>query len=425
MGSLSSGSNNYGRRARIASKEIARAGSELKNEALYAIADNLLNNKEVIKEQNVRDIQEGESFRLSASERDRIVLTDSRIDSMVQGVRQIATLPDPVGELFDMDTRPNGMVIGKRRVPLGVICSIFENRPNVTIDISALSLKAGNACILRGGKEAINSNRILTRLIQEAISRTGLSKDVVQFVDSTDRSLVDELLAMSDYIDLMVPRGGSEFINFVKNNARMPVLLGGIGVCHTYVDRIVDECKALNIVMNAKVKRPSVCNALDTLLVHSKSASTFLPAIAKRLGEAGVEMRCDNRSLAVLGPCNDRIHVKEAQPEDFGKEFLDLIIAIKVVDSLEEAIGHIDEFGSGHSEAIVTEDYSTAMKFLDQVDAAAVFVNVSTYFHDGGQFGLGAEVGISTQKLHARGPLGLKEITSYKWIVFGDGQVRD
>ena len=425
MGSLSAASNDYGRRARAVSKEIARATTEQKNQALYGIADNLLNNKEVIKEENAKDIQTGLALRLSASERDRIVLTDSRIDSMAQGVRQIASLSDPIGELFDMDTRPNGMVIGKRRVPLGVICSIFENRPNVTIDISALSLKAGNACILRGGKEAINSNRILTSLIQQGISRAGLPKDVVQFVDSTDRSMVDELLAMSNDIDLMVPRGGTEFINFVKNNARMPVLLGGIGVCHTYVDKIVDESKAANIIMNAKVKRPSVCNAIDTLLVHTRSASTFLPVVAKRLGEAGVEMRCDNRSLAVLGPQNDEIRISEAQPGDFGKEFLDLIIAIKVVDSLEEAIKHIDDYGSGHSEAIVTEDYTAAMTFLDQVDAAAVFVNVSTYFHDGGQFGLGAEVGISTQKIHARGPLGLKEITSYKWIVFGDGQVRD
>ena len=425
MGSLSAKSNDYGRRARSVSKEIARATTEQKNEALYGIVDSLLNNKEAIKEQNAKDIQTGLSLQLSASERDRIVLTDTRIDSMARGVQQIASLSDPIGELFDMDTRPNGMIIGKRRVPLGVICSIFENRPNVTIDISALCLKAGIACILRGGKEAINSNRILTSLIQEGVSRAGLSKDIVQFVDSTDRLMVDELLAMSDYIDLMVPRGGSEFINFVKNSARMPVLLGGIGVCHTYVDKIVDEDKAANIIINAKVKRPSVCNAIDTLLVHTKSASTFLPVIAKRLGEAGVEMRCDNRSLAVIGPQNDESRISEAQPEDFGKEFLDLIIAIKVVDSLEEAIGHIDDFGSGHSEAIVTEDYSAAMKFLDQVDAAAVFVNVSTYFHDGGQFGLGAEVGISTQKLHARGPLGLKEITSYKWIIFGDGQVRD
>ena len=304
-----------------------------------------------------------------------------------------------------------------------MVGAIYENRPNVTVDISALCLKSGNGCILRGGKEAINSNRVLAGLIREAIDEAGLPRDAVQFVDDPDRKLVESMLRMDQYIDLMIPRGGAEFIRYVAEKATMPVVAGGVGVCHTYLDWAADLEKAVAIAYNAKVQRPTVCNALDTLLVHSKVAVRHLPAVARQWAQAGVEMRCDRRALSILGPLEE-LNIKPAVPEDWGTEFLSLVAGVKVVDSLDQALEHIESYGSGHSEAIVTEDYGAAMRFLDEVDAAAVFVNASTYFTDGAQFGLGAEVGISTQKFHARGPMGLKELTSYKWIVLGSGQIR-
>jgi glutamate-5-semialdehyde dehydrogenase len=304
-----------------------------------------------------------------------------------------------------------------------VIGSIYESRPNVTIDISVLCLKSGNAVVLRGGKETIRSNKALVKVVQEAAYRAGIPEGAIQFVDNTDHALVEHLLKMNRYIDLIVPRGGSGLIKFVAETANMPVVTGGIGVCHTYVDKSADILKAVAIVYNAKVQRPTVCNALDAIIVHKDIADQYLPLMAAELNKAAVELHCDERSLDIL-KSNTALKLKAATAEDWGKEFLALIAAVKVVNSLDEALAHIEKYGSGHSEAIVTEDYTSGMRFLNEVDAACVYLNASTRFTDGGQFGLGAEVGISTQKFHARGPLGLKEMTTYKWIIFGSGQVR-
>ncbi len=412
-----------GKAARRASRALAQAPTPLKNRALENIAAALLENRQDILDANREDLAVSREMGLSDSLLDRILLTSQRLEAMAGDVRAIAALPDPVGHVFDMETRPNGLQVGKKRVPLGVVGSIYENRPNVTVDISALCLKSGNACVLRGGKEAVNSNRALARLIRQSIDQAGLPIDAVAFVDDPDRRLVQAMLRMSEHIDLMIPRGGADFIRFVSENAAMPVVSGGVGVCHTYLDRAAAPDKAVAIAFNAKTRRPTVCNALDTLLVHSEAAAALLPAVGRRWAEAGVQMRCDRRALSVLAAL-ETPNVVAAGPEDWGTEFLSLVAAVKVVDSLDEALEHIEEHGSGHSEAIVTEDYTAAMRFLNEVDAAAVYVNASTYFTDGAQFGLGAEVGISTQKFHARGPMGLKELTSYKWIVLGDGQVR-
>jgi glutamate-5-semialdehyde dehydrogenase len=354
---------------------------------------------------------------------DRLRLTSGRLEAMSQDVRAVAALPDPVGEAFDMRTLPNGVLLGRRRVPLGVIGAIYESRPNVTIDISVLCLKSGNAVILRGGKEALRSNGALVKVVQDAAYRAGVPEGAVQFIESTDRALVDHMLKMRGTIDLIIPRGGEGLIRLVAESAAVPVITGGVGVCHTYIDRIADMTKATDIAYNAKVQRPTVCNALDSLLVHAEIAPRYLPLIAQEWGKAGVEMHCDERALDILKPVSSYKAVPCSE-QDWGKEFLALVAAIKVVDSLDQALEHIERYGSGHSEAIVTEDYSAAMRFLSEVDAACVYVNASTRFTDGGQFGLGAEVGISTQKLHARGPLGVRELTTYKWVAWGSGQVR-
>ena len=409
--------------ARAASRKLARLSSEAKDRALLNIASTLVAHQEDVLEANERDYLAGKANGLTEALLDRLLLTPQRLESIASDVRSVAALPDPVGEVFDMRTLPNGLLAGKKRVPLGVIGSIYESRPNVTVDISVLCLKSGNACILRGGSEAIHSNTALAKLIRHAIADAGVPEDALQFIDNTDRALVEPMLKMREYIDLLVPRGGPQLIRFVSEKAAMPVVTGGIGVCHTYVDRSANLDKAVDIAYNAKVQRPTVCNALDSLLVHSEVAPKYLPAIAQEWARAGVELRCDRRVLSILGPVQG-LKVVPATEEDWGKEFLSLVAAVKVVDSLDEALEHIESYGSGHSEAIVTEDYPAAMRFLDEVDAAAVYVNASTRFTDGTQFGLGAEVGISTQKYHARGPMGLKEITSYKWIVLGSGQVR-
>ena len=412
-----------GQAARAASRRLAKLSSEVKDRALLNMADALNVRQEDVLEANEKDCRAGRDAGLSDALLDRLLLDPQRLESIAEDVRRIAALPDPVGEFFDMRTLPNGLVAGKKRVPLGVVGSIYESRPNVTVDISALCLKSGNACILRGGREAINSNVALAQMIQRAISEAGVPEDALQFVDNTARSLVEPMLQMKEYIDLLVPRGGPDLIRFVAQKAAMPVVTGGIGVCHTYVDRSADLDKAVAIAYNAKVQRPTVCNALDTLLVHSAVAPQYLPRVVQEWASAKVELRCDRRALSVLGPVMGLTAVP-AQDDDWGKEFLSLVAAVKVVDSLDEALEHIERYGSGHSEAIVAEDYSAAMRFVDEVDAAAVYVNASTRFTDGAQLGLGAEVGISTQKYHARGPMGLREITSYKWIILGSGQVR-
>ncbi|MFC1932257.1 glutamate-5-semialdehyde dehydrogenase [Chloroflexota bacterium] len=412
-----------GKAAKAASRRLAYLSAEVKNKALANIADDLLAKKDKILAANETDSKEAEASGMDTAMLDRLMLSPSRLDGMAQDVLAVAALPDPIGEVFDMRTLPNGLLVGRKRVPLGVIGAIYESRPNVTIDISVLCLKSGNAVILRGGKEAIHSNSALASVVQEAATRAGVPEGAVQFIENTDRALVDHLLKMNTVIDLIIPRGGAELIKFISGNASMPVISGGIGVCHTYVDQSADVAKAVPIAFNAKVQRPTVCNALDTLLVHADIAQSCLPLVAAEWAKAGVEMHCDERALSILKP-NSSLRLAPATDEDWGKEFLSLVAAVKVVDSLDAALEHIEHYGSGHSEAIVTEDYSAATRFLNEVDAACVYVNASTRFTDGGQFGLGAEVGISTQKMHARGPLGVRELTTYKWIIFGSGQVR-
>lgn len=412
-----------GKAAKAASRRLAYLSAEVKNEALHNIADDLLAKKDEILAANQIDYQEAEASGMSAAMLDRLMLSESRLETIAQDVLAVAALPDPVGDIFDMRTLPNGLQVGKKRVPLGVIGAIYESRPNVTIDISALCLKSGNAVILRGGKEAIHSNSALAKLVQEAVIGAGVPDGAVQFIDNTDRALVDHLLKMNDIINLIIPRGGAGLIKFVSEKATIPVVSGGIGVCHTYIDKGADVAKAVAIAFNAKVQRPTVCNALDTLLVHADIAERYLPLVAAEWAKAGVEMHCDERALAILKSLPS-LKLVPATDEDWGKEFLSLVAAVKVVASLDEALEHIERYGSGHSEAIVTEEYQSVMRFLNEVDAACVYANASTRFTDGGQFGLGAEVGISTQKLHARGPLGVKELTTYKWIIFGSGQIR-
>ena len=409
--------------ARAAARHLARLSTGVKDRALLNIADALKTRETEILEANRRDLQSGKEAGLSDAMLERLLLNSERLEGMAADVRTVTSLPDPVGETFDMRTLPNGLQVGRRRVPLGVIGAIYESRPNITVDISVLCFKSGNAVILRGGSEAIHSNTALANLVRDAIAEAGAPRDAVQFVGATDRALVEQMLAMKEHIDLLIPRGGADFVRYVGEKAQMPVITGGVGVCHTYVDKDADLESAVAIAYNAKVSRPTVCNALDTLLVHSVAAPKCLPAIAREWAKAGVEMHCDLRALSILGP-SEALNLKPATEEDWGMEFLSLTASVKVVDSMDEALEHIEQYGSGHSEAIVTEDYSSAMRFLDDVDAAAVLVNASTRFTDGGQLGLGAEVAISTNKMHARGPMGLRELTSYKWTILGTGQVR-
>ena len=412
-----------GQAAQKAARKLARLSTEDKNAVLMNLVDLLRSDQEDVLEANRADYEEAESEGLEESLLDRLLLTSDRLNGTADEIQRVAELPDPIGEVIETSSLPNGLTTSRRRVPLGVVGSIYESRPNVTIDIFGLCLKSGNACILRGGKETIRSNTALVTVLRKALTKAGVTTDVVQFVDNPDRVLVDAMLKMDGYIDLLVPRGGASLVKFVAENATMPAVTGGIGVCHTYVDRSADLEMAAEIVHNAKVRRPSICNALDTLLIHSEVAINGLPIIAKALSASGVELRCDNRALSILGPHSSEVAIP-ANEDDWGREFLSLTAAVKVVDSFNDALEHIETYGSGHSEAIVTEDKSAATRFLDEVDAAAVYVNASTQFTDGGQFGLGAEVGISTQKFHARGPMGLKELTSYKWVVVGKGQVR-
>ena len=409
--------------ARKASRILARLSTEDKNRVLLNLAGLLRSDQAAVLSANLSDYQEAKSDGMDESLLDRLLLTSERLNGTADEVQRVAELTDPIGEVIETNSQPNGLIISRRRVPLGVVGSIYEARPNVTVDIFGLCLKSGNACILRGGKETIRSNTALVTMLRKALSDAGVTTDAVQFVDNPDRALVDHLLKMNEYIDLLVPRGGASLVKFVAENATMPAVTGGIGVCHTYVDRAADLKMAAEIVHNAKVRRPSICNALDTVLVHLEIAADGLPLIAKELTASGVELHCDNRALSILGPDAPDLAMP-ANEDDWGKEFLSLTAAVKVVDSLDDALEHIETYGSGHSEAIITEDDAAATRFLDKVDAAAVYVNASTQFTDGGQFGLGAEVGISTQKFHARGPMGLKELTSYKWVIVGKGHVR-
>jgi len=413
-----------GKAATSAARSLASLSGDVRNKAISNIADGLSSSRSEIVLENSRDIEKGRKKGLSEAVLDRLLLNDERIDVIARDALSVVGLSDPVGEIIEMNTMPNGLEVSRRRVPLGVIGVIYESRPNVTVDISALCLKSGNAVILRGGSEAFHSNTVLADVIRAAILDAGISKDAVQIVGSTDRKFVSEMLKMDEFIDLMIPRGGADLVARVAKEASMPSIIGGVGVCHTYVDESASLDMAVDIVFNAKVQRPSVCNALDTMLVHVSAAPEYLPKIANAFAEAGVEMRCDTRSMSILGSRED-VKITPAVEEDWDTEHLSLTAGVKVVDSLEAALDHILDHGTGHSEAIVTEDTSSATRFLNEVDSSAVMVNASTRFNDGGQFGLGAEVAISTNKMHARGPMGLKELTSYKWIVLGDGHIRE
>ncbi|KPJ98519.1 MAG: gamma-glutamyl phosphate reductase [Desulfobacterales bacterium SG8_35] len=404
--------------AKKAARKLAFESTTRKNNVLLRMAEALQEEKEFIQAENEKDLSAGRQKGLSAAMLDRLALTDKVIDSMVVGLQEVAALPDPVGEVDEMIRRPNGLMVGRMRIPLGVIGMIYESRPNVTVDAAALCLKAGNAVILRGGSEAIHSNLALARVLQEALDSENINPAAIQVIPIADREAVNVLLSLEDHIDLIIPRGGEGLIRFVAQNSRIPVLKHYKGVCHVFVDNEADFGMAAEIIMNGKTQRPGVCNALETLLVHRDIAADFLPQIGARLKDAGVEIRGCPETREILAD------VKEAVEDDWYAEFLDLILAVRVVDDLDAAMDHIDTYGSQHTEVIVTGDYANAQRFIREVDASAVMVNASTRFSDGGQFGLGAEIGISTTKLHAYGPMGLKELTARKFIVYGDGQVR-
>lgn len=407
--------------AKRAARRLASTSSQVKNDALNRIADGLVAEQATILAANREDVDRSRADGLSEYKLDRLLLDESRIAAIAKDCRNVASLPDPVGEMIEMRTLPNGMQVGKMRVPFGVIGAVYENRPNVTVDIASLCLKAGSASILRGGKEALQSNQAIGRVIDRALAEAGAPEGAVQIIESSDRAAVAELLQLKDYIDLVVPRGGEDLIRFVEANATMPVLIGGIGVCHTYVDKDADLEKAVEIVVNAKTRRYSICNALDTIVVHADVARVFLPKAQTALADKGVELRCDSPSFDVL---EGRGGVTRSTDEDYGKEWLSLIASVKTVDSYEDATDFIYQYSSGHSDAIVTENYTTAMRFLREVDTAVCYVNASTQFTDGAQFGMGAEIIDATQKFHARGPVGLREICTYKWVVFGNGHTR-
>jgi glutamate-5-semialdehyde dehydrogenase len=409
-----------GRLAQEASYELAITDSKQKNAALEVIAVELEANEAEIVAANRQDIEAGISAGLSPALLDRLLLDETRLAGIIADLRSVINLADPVGEEFDSKLLENGLKLCKRRVPVGVIGVIYEARPNVTIDIAALCLKTGNASILRGGKETIRSNMVLVKVIQYALEKAGLPKTAVQYIENTDRALVGELLKMDRFVDMIIPRGNAGLQQFCKENSTIPVIVGGIGICHLFAEKTLDVDKALAIIENAKVQRPSVCNALDTLLVQEEIAAEFLPKLAKHLQPLGVTLVAEEKAKAILGDA-----ATAAQEGDFSKEWLSLTLGVKVVQDLSEALVHIRAHSSEHSDGILTNDLVIANKFVNAVNSAAVYVNASTRFTDGSQFGLGAEVAVSTQKLHARGPMGLKELTTYKWIGFGEYLVRN
>ncbi len=408
-----------GKKAKTAESAIASASASLKNSALAAISVALLENKDIIIAENEKDLRAARENGMSEAMQDRLRLDEKRIEGMAKGVDELIALNDPVGEIIEGFTRPNGLRICKTRVPMGVIGIIFESRPNVTVDAAALCLKAGNAVILKGGKEAINSNICLGTIMRNAVEKAGLPADVIQVVENTSRETTNELMRLNQYLDVLIPRGSGRLIQAVVNTATVPVIETGTGNCHVFVDASADPEMAVNIVDNGKTQRPSVCNAVESLLIHKDCAEKILPMIAERLAKHSVKFYGCDRTIAILGDT-----VEKAGDEEYAKEFLDYVISVKVVDSVDEAIAHISRFGTKHSECIVTKSLENAEKFQRCVDAAAVYVNASTRFTDGGEFGFGAEIGISTQKLHARGPMGLRELTTIKYVINGNGQIR-
>ncbi|MBU3106106.1 glutamate-5-semialdehyde dehydrogenase [Clostridium gasigenes] len=407
-----------GQKAREASYVLANASTTEKNNALEKMAEALIINKDEILQANDLDLKASMEKGTSKAMLDRLALSEERIEGMADGLRQIVSLPDPVGEVISMWKRPNGLQIGQQRVSMGTIGIIYEARPNVTCDAAGLCLKTGNTVILRGGSEAINSNTAIVKVLSKAVEEAGLPKDCIQLVENTSREVALEMMKLNDYIDVLIPRGGAGLIQTVVKNATVPVIETGIGNCHIYVDEECDFEMAKNIVVNAKTSRPGVCNAAEKLLVSEKVAEEFLPIVIRALREKDVEIRGDEKVKAIISD------VVDATTEDWGKEYLDYIMAVKIVENVDEAISHINKYGSGHSEAIVTKSYENSQRFMQRTNAAAVYVNASTRFTDGCEFGFGAEIGISTQKLHARGPMGLKELTTIKYIIYGNGQIR-
>jgi len=402
-----------------AAKELANLGSELKNKALLAMADALEDRKSYIIDENEKDMEYGRNNGLSESLLDRLLLTEERINKMATGLREVAQFDDPIGEMLEMKKRPNGLKIGKTKVPLGVIGIIYEARPNVTVDAAGLCLKAGNTVVLRGSSSAIHSNKAIVQVITKAAYKAGLPEGSIELIESTEREAVQEMFELNDYLDVLIPRGGEGLINAVVNNSTVPVIETGVGNCHTYVDAAADLDMATEITINAKTQRTGVCNALETLVVHQDVAEEFLPTMVEELHDRDTLVKGDQAVQDIVAD------VEPATEEDWATEFLDYTLAIKVVDSFSEALEHIDQYSTKHSEAIITENYTNAQNFLDLVDAAAVYVNASTRFTDGGQFGLGAEIGISTQKLHARGPMGVNQLTTTKFVIYGQGQIRE
>jgi glutamate-5-semialdehyde dehydrogenase len=404
--------------ARRASRTLMNLSSIQKAEALKNMASSLREGSEFLKMENQKDLEAALRTGLSSAMIDRLTLSDKVIDGMAEGLEEIADLPDPVGKIFNMTRRPNGLMVGKMSIPLGVVCIIYESRPNVTADAAGLCLKSGNAVILRGGSEAFNSNRAIVKILKKSLEYVKIDPDVVGFIPVTDRQAVLDMLQLEEYIDLVIPRGGEGLIRTVVENSLIPVLKHYKGVCHIFVDRDADLEKAYTICLNAKVQRPGVCNAMETLLIDAPIAGIFLPEMARLYRQHGVELRGCERSKAIVSD------MKDAAEEDWYAEFLDLILAVRVTDGLQEAIDHIEQYGSNHTEAIITENYSRAFEFIKQVDSSTVLVNASTRLSDGGEFGLGAEVGISTSKIHAYGPMGIEDLTIGKFVCFGDGQIR-
>ncbi|WP_294855894.1 glutamate-5-semialdehyde dehydrogenase [uncultured Oscillibacter sp.] len=409
-----------GQLARTAGRVLAITGTAQKNAALEAIAELLTKKQDLWLAANAEDVAAAAAAGMRPAMLDRLTLTKDRIAGIVEGIRQVATLPDPIGTVTKMETRPNGLIIGRRRVPLGVIAIIYEARPNVTADAAALCLKSGNACILRGGKEAIRSNRAAVELMRTALETAGLPADCISLVQDTSRDTANELMHLTGYVDVLIPRGGADLIRAVSKNASVPVIRTGEGVCHVYIDSEADLDMGAKILFNAKCSRPSVCNAAECVLVAEDVAKDFFEKAVPLLKEKNVELRCDEAALALIGG-----NAVPAREEDWDAEYDDYILAVHVVKNAAEAIEFINAHGTGHSESIITKNYFTAQHFLNAVDAAAVYVNASTRFTDGFEFGLGAEIGISTQKMHARGPMGLEELTSSKYVIYGEGQIRE
>jgi len=408
-----------GKAAKKASVELNRMGQEEKNNVLKACAKSLVDMKDEILASNAIDVQNAENNGIKGSLIDRLRLNDDRIKDMAEGLLQISTLPDPVGEVLSMNVRPNGLNVGQKRVPLGVVGIIYESRPNVTSDAFGLCFKTGNAVILRGGSDAIESNKSIVKALKAGLRSCGCTEDAVLLIEDTSREIVKDFMRMNQYIDVIIPRGGAGLIKTVIENSTIPVIETGTGNCHIYVDEYADFNMALDIIDNAKNQRLGVCNACESLVIHGKIASAFIPLLYERLHSKDVEIRADERACKI---CKE---LALASEEDFATEYLDKIVSLKVVDSIDEAIDHINEYSTSHSESIITDNYANAMKFLDEVDSACVYVNASTRFTDGNEFGFGAEIGISTQKLHARGPMGLKALTTTKYIILGNGQIRE